>query len=470
MKRRTFLIGSVSGISLLAVSACTSSPPTPTPTIPTVPATVPQPSAFRRTEWSSDPFSRGSFSFQAVDSSPEDRIAMRQPIDDRVFFAGEATSEANPGTVYGARVSGMRAAVEVLAAGNSDERITIIGAGIAGATAARRLTDEGYAVVVVEARERAGGRIHSVQDDDWPATIELGAAWIREPSSTILSELERLEIGTALAQGGEEPRTPAGASLEPRDIGKTAVTEALIWAADQPSDTSLADALRESGAGDVDSSPGPSGVAETDWLDHYLETAIAAERAADPDDLSAWYATDPLLTSSDQDRIVTGGYQKLVADALTDIDVLPSSAVVSVTSTDNGVSLRLARGESLSADRVIVTVPLGVLKSGSIEFDPPLPFGHRGAIDALGMGNQEKVVLRFDQPFWSTRAIRWGTVGGDTDFPLWFNLQSLIGDPVLVALVGGEAAARVAEMSDRELLEAALASLEPFIDPDLLPD
>src|SRR5690606_2068084 len=99
-----------------------------------------------------------------------------------------------------------------------------------------------------------------------------------------------------------------------------------------------------------------------------------------------------------------------------------------------------------------------------------LPFSHRGAIDALGMGRQDKLVLRFEAPFWSTRATRWDIVGTDTDFPLWLNLEPLTGEPVLVALFGGESADRLSSATDSEVLEAALASLEPFMDPELVQD
>lgn len=470
MKRRTFLIGSVSGLSLLAVSACTPDAPTPTPTVPTVPSLVPQPIAVQRTNWTSDPFSYGAISYAAVGSGPQDRVAMRQPVDDRLFFAGEATSDANPGTVYGARASGLRAAVEVAEVAEPGERVTVVGAGIAGATAARRLKEDGFDVVVVEGRERAGGRIHSQDGDEWPFPVELGAARVQGPGMTLESELALLGIETVPGPADTELRTSSGSILEPEPVGETAVTEAIAWAAAQSSDSSLTDALMESGAGEVDAEAPAGEVSDADRLEHYLRTAIAVEQAADPDDLSAWFAEPPTEDEDEVDRLVVGGFQRLVADALEDLDVLPSSTVVAVRSTDQGVSLRLARGESLSADRVIVTVPLGVLKAGTIEFDPPLPFSHRGAIDALGMGMLDKLVLRFEEPFWSTTATRWEVIGGDTDFPLWLNLQPLTGEPVLVALFGGKAANRLSTSSDAELLEAALASLEPFIDPELASD
>lgn len=287
------------------------------------------------------------------------------------------------------------------------------------------------------------------------------------PGTSLLSDLERVAIETVPAPIDAELRTRTGVGLEPDAVGEAAVAQAISWAAEQGSDTSLADALDESGAADMDTSIPDGGVSDAERLDHYLRADIQARQAADPDDLSAWFA-EPAVGGDETEQFVVGEYQRLVIDSLGGLDVLPSSPVVSVKATERGVSLRLARGESLSADRVVVTVPLGVLKSGTIEFDPPLPFSHRGAIDALGMGRQDKLVLRFEHPFWSTSATRWDVVGGDTDFPLWLNLEPLTGEPVLVALFGGEVADRLSASSDAELLEAALASLEPFIDPELV--
>ncbi|MCU1442944.1 MAG: oxidoreductase [Cryobacterium sp.] len=496
MKRRTFLIGTMSGLSVLALSACIPEKPTPIPSPspsvpPTPPATVPQPSAFARTSWGTDPFSRGSFSYQAVGSTPEQRIALGQPIDGRIFFAGEHTDELSPGTVNGAMASGRRAASEVQSAGEPGERVAVIGAGIAGATAARELADAGFNVVVVEGRDRAGGRLLTVDNDDWPFPIDLGAAWVRDSSTnTLASALAAVDVQAEIFPFRSEQRTPAGVAVEPETIGADAVAKAIDWAATQPADVSLSQALAGSGAADVNAEPDDSGVSDASRLASYISARVVTDSGADADTLSSWFAGDPTRSPED-DRYVLGGFEALVTSALDGIDILPSSAVASITSTDRGISLRLSRGESLSADRVIVTVPLGVLQSNSIEFNPPLPFSHRGAISALGMGIQDKVVLRFDRPFWSTDATVWTVVGdqaaefgatpsptalpGQTadpapapgaDFPLWYNLEPLTGEAVLVGLVGGAAAERLAELGDDELRDAALASLGPFLDPD----
>ena len=469
MKRRTFLLGTMSGLTVLAVAACTPEMPTPSPTTTATPnpptGNVPKPSAFQRTAWSTDPFSRGAASYQTVGSGPEQRTALTEPVEDRVFLAGEHTDATNPGTVQGARASGRRAAGQAISAAGAGERIAVVGAGMAGATAARVLADAGFNVVVVEGRERSGGRIRSVDGSDWPFPIDLGAEWVRESSkNTLVDDLVQLGVDVASFPVTPEQRTGSGEPVEPKTVGPDAVTAAIEWAVAQSADVSITDALSGSGADTVSTDPNDAGVSDADRLAAYVTTDVVAPTGADASQLSSWYADDPTLSHED-DRFVTGAFDALVSAQLKGLDILPNSTVAAVTYSERGVSLRLSRGESLSADRVIITVPLGVLQSNSIDFDPPLPFAHRGAIGSLGMGQQEKLVLRFDQPFWSTEATVWTIVGGDPAYPLWYNLMPLTGEPVLVALVGGDAAKAQAEGSDDDALAGALASLEAFFDP-----
>jgi monoamine oxidase len=485
--RRSFLLGAGSGLSLLLLTACTPPEPVPTPTSSPTPSTaVPAPSAFRRSNWSTDPFARGSHSFAAVGAGPETRETLSSPLLDRVFFAGEATSVDHPGTVLGARESGVRAANEVSVAADKDEKIAIIGAGAAGAEAARLLTFYGYNVIMIDARDRTGGRIHSVKSDDWALPVELGAWRFSESADAdILVQLDKLGVSTALigaptlvsptaspATGidndGEEPL------VAENTVGTTALSAALSWAATQASDVSLQDALDESGATDGASGSSIGDLAGPDLLGQQL-AAVAANYGAAASDLSSWYGFTPpapglpiisqdgTVEAPQPQYAVTGDLSALIDDSLEGIETFLSTTVVGVSYSDDGVSLRLGTGESLSVDRVVVTVPIGVLQSNDLSFDPLLPFAHRTAIGALGVGTVDSVWLKFDEQFWTTDAAVWSIVGGAGDIATWYNLLPITGEPILVGVFGGAAALRLAEFSDDELVETALASLEPFL-------
>lgn len=468
MKRRTFLIGSLSGLSVLALSSCVPEAPTPTgtptPTSTPAPSLVPQPAGMLRSSWSEDPFARGSYSFAAVSSTPQQREDLAEPILDRLFLAGEAVSADAPGTVQGARGSGQRAARALVDLAEPGERIAVIGAGIAGLAAARQLADDGFTVMVIEARDRLGGRIETVANDSWPIPVELGPSFIVSASTNSLDEeLTGLEVSHTEFLPVPEVRTPAGAVTEVSTVGTDAVTEALAWAAEQAQDTALAKALVATGSAELSMTDGDAGVSDADWLDYQLATATTLETGAPTDEMSSWYAPEPATTVADDTRIVLGGYSTLVDDVATDLEVLYSSVVTRIGYTETSVSLRLGTGESLTVDRAIVTVPLGVLQGDVIEFVPALPFAHRGAIAALGMGTLDKIWLRFDEPFWDTEAVLWTTVGDDTlDFRVWVNMMPLTNEPILVGFVSGEHALALAAVDDTAVTDAALRSLEPF--------
>ncbi len=132
-----------------------------------------------------------------------------------MFFAGEATDEDAPGTVRGAIASGARAAEEVMIPGSSGERVAVVGAGLAGATAAALLAERGVQVTVFEARDRVGGRVHSQVDGSWPVPVQLGAWLFGEDDSEVLDQLTSGDVGIE-DLAGELWRTP-DADIDPVD-------------------------------------------------------------------------------------------------------------------------------------------------------------------------------------------------------------------------------------------------------------
>ncbi|MGN8026657.1 FAD-dependent oxidoreductase [Microbacterium sp. 22242] len=452
ISRRTLLVGAGSGAVAVVLAACTGEPrpkpsssarPSPRPTIPT--GAVPEPTAWMRSTWSTDPYSRGAMSYLPAGAAPQLRKDLAVPIGDRVFLAGEATDSDRPGTVPGAISSGRAAAAAVLGASASGERIAVVGAGAAGATAARVLTDAGCTVTVFEARERLGGRIRSVTDKNWPIPVQLGA-WLSngEDADTLggvlaAQGIHRLTFGTATGWS----KDGAAATVDGAPLQK-----AIAQAANGASDVSLADALKTAGADPGD----PALAAALAW--------VQATTGVDTAKASSWYPPElapDALVGADGDLGV------LVEDALKDVKVTLASPVVRIAHDDSGVSLRLGTGESLSFDRVVVTVPLGVLQQRAIEFAPALPFAHRGAIAGLASGYVETVWLRFDETFWNVDADLWHVVGGDGPVRTWLNLQPATGAPVVVGLVGGPDAEAFAKLGDADAQATARESLMFFV-------
>ena len=113
----------------------------------------------------------------------------------------------------------------------------------------------------------------------------------------------------------------------------------------------------------------------------------------------------------------------------------------------------------MAADRVIVTVPLGVLKAQTIAFDPPLPERKRRAIERLGFGLLNKVVLSFEEAFWPESPDMIGLVGPNQPVADLVSGLTFAGTPLLVGLRGGAAARSREALSDQDAIGEVLAAL-----------
>ncbi len=422
-------------------------------------SSVPAPLDMIRSSWSTDVYARGSYSYLAVGAAPDDRAALAEPIDGRLYLAGEATDREGPATVHGALASGQRAAESIIGAARVGESIAVVGAGIAGLAAARALTDEGFSVRVIEARDRIGGRIDTIQPEGWPIPVELGASWIHDSAVSDLSaRADRLGVTTASFDYGQSTIAAGRFLADPDGLAEASYEEidrAIALADERDEDVSLGSALEELRAED----PGEVEDATLAWT---ISNEIVTEFGADADELSAQWGLEE--GTEGDDLLVLGGFRALVLDLATGLDIDLERPVRSVDYGTDGVTLRVDGGETLTVDRLVLTVPLGVLQAGAIEFEPPLPDSTTTAVEALGMGLLDKFWFRFDEVFWSDDAVMWTWLDpGDNPFTEWFNLEPLTGEPVLLAVLGGAAAHRWTERSDGDVIEAATVALQAFV-------
>ncbi|MBM7831873.1 monoamine oxidase [Agromyces cerinus] len=488
--RRTFIAASLSGFATVVLASCTWPEPAPSPLPSTAPPTtappaptngVPLPTAMRRSRWGAEPFSRGAFSFDSVGSTPQLRRALGEPVEERLVFAGEATDPDRYGTLEGARASGIRAAADLVRLGTAGERVAVIGAGLAGLTAARELVDAGFEVVVLEARDRLGGRIHSTDAPGFDTPVELGGVFTGDDDA-LLDALHEASVDTVPFTAEVSATTEAGLRVPIPATGPDAVATAQEWAATQPHDVSLAAALTGSGATPLSAVPDDAGVSPADWLAHTINSGIAPSTGAVTSAISA--AQFDANRMDQLGDLVTGRLSDLV-DALAEpLEIAVSSVVTSIAYTDRRVSLRLDSGESLTADRAVVTIPLGVLKTDTVQFSPTLPLMHQRAISVLGMGMVDTVWLRFDEAFWRTDVAVPPTAPGDDDVDgdspglttpnlltvvgefspvaTWVDVGLASGEPILLGLIAAAQATRLEALDDPSFQAEVLEALAPF--------
>ena len=362
-------------------------------------AAGPKLTGYLRTNWSRDPFARGSYSHMAKGAWRRDYRALAEPVGGRVFFAGEAAHPERNSTVHAALESGRMAADAVL--DMDHQRVAVIGAGVAGLVTAQALAKAGRTVQVIEARGRIGGRINT--DRSLGFAADLGASWLHGHEGNPLSPLTD-NAGMKKVATGESWIARAGGRVVPE--------------AELP-----------------------------DWVDEFGTYDNVA--GVGPEGLNTWaYWNDD---DYEGDQIVfPGGYDQLLRQFEGDYALRLNAPVSRVNYTGAGVEVD---GEAF--DAVVVTVPLGVLKAGAITFSPALPKAKQKAISRLGFGTLDKVYLQFDEVFWdkSPHAI----VTPETGFPPgqygdWLNLYPLFGLPVVMVFNGGRSAAALAGQSDSQVV------------------
>ena len=366
-----------------------------------------------RTNWSQDRYTYGSYSFMAKGASRRDVRALEKPIANRVFFAGEAAFPKHNSTVHAAYESGQKTAGRVLKA--SHAQIAIIGAGMSGLSTAHMLTENGCKVTVFEARNRLGGRLWT--DDRHGVPLDLGASWIHGIRGNPLTELsDQLGLRRVRTDDSYILRGQKGQRIDDRDA--------------------------------------------PDWLENVVsvQQSIGAD-ISEINQLSYLLVGDGY---SGPDVIFPGGYSEILSALTGPYEVKLETPVHTVQMDVDGVRLTIGEGAAQRFDAVVVTVPLGALKQGTIRFDPPLPDRKQQAIEKLGMGLLDKVYLLFDKPFWD-RDVTW-IVTPENDLPRgqfnqWLNLEKSLNEPIMVAFNGGPPAGDLSAFSDDDLVKKALQTL-----------
>jgi len=350
-----------------------------------------------------------------------------------------------------------------MARGTPDWDVIVVGGGVAGLAAARELGRRGRRVVILEARPRLGGRIHTVRPPGWPGPVELGAEFVHGGNSAIWALLRRAHLQASKVS----PRHWVGrsGSLEPiadveRNIAR--ITRQIVPGR----------AGRKSFAEYFRAHP-PRGAPE-DWA--LARGFVEGFEAAPVNEISARSLAGEALDEDEQFR-VPGGYDQAVATLAGEcreagVRIVLGSPVSSIDWRSGHVQAA-GRRYSHSAEAAIITLPLGVLQArsgpGRIRFRPAL--GRRQAlIDQMGVGHVYRLNVRLRAAAWRALWPAGAGLPASTGFgfihaqvggiPVWWSLTD---EPVLVAWAGGPAALALGRLEPRERRRCALRSLAALI-------
>lgn len=340
----------------------------------------------------------------------------------------------------------------------------VVGAGVSGLTAARLLSDAGQTVVVLEARDRVGGRVHTERDSG--RVTDLGASWIHGVTDNPLADLVQgwsmptVEFtvgsyqpdGRAIAYHG-----PDGERLS--DDAAAAFGED-VRTADAALTAAVAGSLPDSSFGEaveVALSTLAWDGERVERVREFMRHRSEEQYGVTADLLDAHGLDDDAV---DGDEVVfPEGFDGLPTRLAEGLDVRLEHVVSVVRWSKDGVTIVTDQGE-LTADRAVVTVPVGVLKSGALHFEPQLPVSHTDALDGLEMNDFEKVFLRFDTAFWDADlyAIRQQGPAG-LWWHSWYDLTRLHGEPTLLTFAAGPCAEAIRDWTDEQVVESVMESL-----------
>lgn len=341
--------------------------------------------------------------------------------------------------------------------------IVVLGAGAAGLAAARALDRAGLPVVVLEARERIGGRLYTREEPGLPVPIELGGEFIHGTTDETFALL-RAAGSVAIDTGGESFGYDGGTLREAEDPFEI-VARVMQRAEGLREDVSVERFLRELPGDDPD----------VELQRRYTRMLVEGFDAADPLQASVraiaeeW--SDQHGQTSRQFRPL-GGYAPLLRTLHAALDPRRSRVMLSTPAhalrwSERAVTAeaRTPSGETLTvrARAAIVTLPVGVLAAGAPLFDPPLPPAKRDALEALVMGPVVKLVLRFRTAFWEhLHGERYRDAAffhhADATFPTFWSLLPLR-TTLLIAWAGGPKADVLSRYDESERVALAQRDL-----------
>lgn len=330
-------------------------------------------------------------------------------------------------------------------------KVIVVGAGIAGLAAAQQLQSQGATVIVLEAGDYIGGRIRT--DMSLGAPFEFGAGWIHGPDekNPIKRLADRVGANTFVTNDDSlEVFDTQGQPLKGEDYDRmdrmyARLQRKLYLRGRRRDKRSIHEAITEI---EPELLNDPLGR----WM---LSAYIEFDIGAGIEDISAANAFSD--TSFDGDDVIfTDGYDAILAPLSDGIDVRLNSTVFQISYGKDGVEVN-----GIEADYAVCAVPLGVLKAGTIAFDPALPSAVQDAVNEIGFGTVTKIALKFDKPFWNVETQYFGVMTEPKGrWNYWLNYRKFSNENVLLGLSFGQYAPVADRMSQDDMTKDAMEVLQ----------
>lgn len=344
-------------------------------------------------------------------------------------------------------------------------KIIIAGAGAAGLMAARELIPAGYEVVILEARERSGGRIFTRQEEAFNTPVELGAEFIHG----------KLPLTLALLKEYGLEKKECGGRFYSIVNGEFRNNPEIVMDYHHELEKQLKDTKRDSSVQHFLQTHFPE--PRYQLLRHSVTKFVEGYDTADSHTASLLAFKEEWLGAESKQYRLEGGYGRLMA-AL-EIECMKAGAAIffeqvikEIHWQKDHVTVKTSSGNTMEADKMLITFPLGVWKlnpesTAGFRFVPEIK-QWREAAGAMGYGSLIKFLIQFSTRFWNKKSVnQWtgieneeiGFVFSDEAVPTWWT-QYPDENPLLTGWLGGPNSLKYTDCSEQELLKMALASLE----------
>ncbi len=331
-----------------------------------------------------------------------------------------------------------------------NKSVIVVGAGISGLAAAKKLSDDGFTVTVLEAQDRVGGRLRT--NRSLGVAFDEGASWIHGITGNPMTTLAQ--------QAGMTTALTDDTSIISYDIGGVLRSDAA-FSAGETAYYDVWDTLKNSGSTTqsfetVFNTLYPAYTNDRLWK-FFLSTFLTFD-TGDLNNLSSVIYGEGLEFTGDE-HISTNGYDTIPNYLAAGLTVQLNQRVSKVDYTGNRVKIT-HNGTISEADFVLITVPLGVLKANVMEFVPALPSVKQNAIQKVGMNCVNKFLLTWDTAFWDNEQYICYTPAVRDKFNYFVNVKKF--HPTVNALMTfayADYARQTESMTDTQIIDQIMLHL-----------
>mmetsp|Transcript_33033 Transcript_33033/g.37501 ORF Transcript_33033/g.37501 Transcript_33033/m.37501 type:complete len:438 (-) Transcript_33033:413-1726(-) len=336
--------------------------------------------------------------------------------------------------------------------------VLIIGGGVSGLAAAKYLADNGISHCVLEGSGRLGGRMFSVpfagvQVDIGITTIDGGLGnpfydlavreglKLHKMSDDSDKDVVLFHCGALASQSPSEEVLAESDYWVEEFLGYVGKEAENAWT-DQKMGTFLKKFEEKKQFTTLQKA----------YFEYAMFTEFESEYGASIDDMSMWNLGDPSEWNSDQ-YIIEQGFGALVPAMARGVNYLLNKDVYQIDHSSEGVQVKTKDGDVFSAYKVILAVPMGVLKQNLIQITPKLPSKKKEAIQMFETTADITIYLEFPDLFWDPKCSWIGCISDDREDSLIFvNLVEVFNKPVLMVEMHPKKAERVMEWTDTQIV------------------